>query len=259
MSIALQSICILFGNKVKVISLILQAVAADLCPCIIYCWDLSLRGQWIHFCLKKCDLSVFRHLDNVFTFTSILILWSILYTLYIRITVKNVESSVFYGVHSHRTKKQNGNKMETPMVVQIAIPIKDNQSLVKDLVENHKRKLSVSSFQFADSFFSFSFLSGNYLSILVKISISGLSWGSGSMLIWWNWTKLQCGLETLQILLGIVANFLLIHILEMMKEHTILNVYLTIDLHCVFRKNQKRKFLRGRWWPSWTDISGNIW
>lgn len=51
--------------------------------------------------------------------------------------------------------------METPMIVQIAISIKVNQSLVDDLVENHKRKLSVSSFRFADSF---------RLSVIIKIS-----------------------------------------------------------------------------------------
>jgi hypothetical protein len=54
-------------------------------------------------------------------------------------------------LHSGRTKKPGGNLMEILMVVQIAIPIKVNQNLVGGLVENHKRKLNVSSFQFTFS------------------------------------------------------------------------------------------------------------
>lgn len=44
-----------------------------------------------------------------------------------------------------RTKKQIGSLMETLMLVQVAIPIKANQSLVNGLVENHKRKINEKS------------------------------------------------------------------------------------------------------------------
>jgi len=79
------------------------------------------------------------------------------YILYIRITVKKLQYQCLVLYISPRTKKQIGSLMETLMVVQIAIPIKVNQSLVNGLVENHKRKINVSSFQFTLSFSHFPF------------------------------------------------------------------------------------------------------
>lgn len=134
---------------------------------------------------------------------------------------------MFYDVNSPRTKKQNGNSKETPMIVQIAIPIKVNQSLVSGLVENHKRKLNVSSFQFTyivcSFFFSSPFPSRPHWPVANYFEENGQT--SCEILKHYKFTIIPCQWDKLLEFSGYKFEYAIFQISRIMSQfHSIFNV-----------------------------------